>query len=150
MQAIKAIHAILRPMEILTRASPKRPSTSPTAGADAATAAGAAGGAAASPASGRPAGGRGGEASRGGGEGVPGATPAGEAPEAGRQVGSAWGGSSRGVQTLSAAGCVLMFLCVDVLAQWLCLQPPHHHASATSCFPGTPGCRGSAREPGQG
>ncbi|KAI3425184.1 hypothetical protein D9Q98_008953 [Chlorella vulgaris] len=85
-QAIKAIHAILRPMEILTRASPKRPSTSPTAGADAATAAGAAGGAAASPASGRPAGGRGGEASRGGGEGVPGATPAGEAPEAGRQA----------------------------------------------------------------
>ncbi|KAL4856977.1 E3 ubiquitin-protein ligase UPL1 [Chlorella vulgaris] len=84
--AIKAIHAILRPMEILTRASPKRPSSSPTAGADAATTAGAAGGATAGPASGRPAGGRGGEGGRGGGEGVPGATPAGEAPEAGRQA----------------------------------------------------------------
>jgi hypothetical protein len=96
-QAIKSIHAILRPLEILTRAGPKRPAAAvagaPTAAAGgdgaaagagaAAAGAGAAGG---TTAAGAAAGGSGGGAAAGG---LPAITPAGEAPEAGRQVGAA-------------------------------------------------------------
>lgn len=83
-QAIKSVHAILRPLEILTRAWPKRPA----AGAAATPGAAAEGGAAAPAADAAGASGAGGAAAAAGpgAAGVPAATPAGEAPEAGRQV----------------------------------------------------------------
>ena len=88
-QAIKSIHAILRPLEILTRAWPKRPTPAapPTAGAAAgegAAAAGATGAAAEGAAGGAAPGGEG--AAPGAPGGVPAVTPASVAPEAGRQV----------------------------------------------------------------
>lgn len=89
-QAIKSVHAILRPLEILTRSWPKRPTaaapSAPGAAPGEGAAAGGAGGAAAEGGtSGQAAGGDGAVAGRAGG--VPAVTPASVAPEAGRQVG---------------------------------------------------------------
>ena len=95
LQAIESIHAILRPLEILTRVWPKRPvhpaaATAAPLGSGAAgdAPAGAAGGTAAAAdggAAGQAAGG-GGTEGGGGAGGAPAATPAGETPAAGRQA----------------------------------------------------------------
>ncbi|KAI7840921.1 hypothetical protein COHA_005353 [Chlorella ohadii] len=88
-QAIQSVHAILRPLEILTRAWPKRqtPAAAAAPGAAAgegAAAAGAAGAGGEGGAGGQAAGGEG--AAAGGAGGVPAVTPASVAPEAGRQA----------------------------------------------------------------
>lgn len=96
-QAIKSVHAILRPLEILTRAWPKRPAAVAAAAPGAAAEGGTAGAAGAAEADAAGAGTAGGAAAAvgPGAGGVPAATPAGEAPEAGRQVSlrGTWNGS---------------------------------------------------------
>lgn len=100
------MHAILRPLEILTRSWPKRPtpaapSAPGAAPGEGAAAAGAGGAAAEGGAGGQAAGGDG--AVAGGAGGLPAVTPASVAPEAGRQVGGL-GAAHVGCCVLSA-GC---------------------------------------------
>ena len=152
-QAIKAVHAILRPLEILTRAWPKRP-----AAAAAAAAAGVAGGASGEGAGTGAQGVAGGAlgvgaapgpaGSAGGGaapppQGLPAATPAGEAPEAGRQALRAAEAAFENLdrdraraERRTSEWSERMFVCVVALSKWLALP----HACTGAAVPAGSAC----------
>jgi hypothetical protein len=134
-QAIKSIHAILRPLEILTRAWPKRPAAA-VAGAPAAdaggegAAAGAGGAGAGAGAAGSDAAAGAAAGSSGGGTapgGVPAVTPAGEAPEAGRQVRAA---DCRQLISCRAWSAILVVSGIPYSAYHILLCSPLTHAAS--------------------
>ena len=129
LQAIKAIHSILRPLEILTRSWPKRSSQAAAGVTGAGAATGAAGGAAEAAGEGGAAGAEGELADGGAGAGgAPGAMPAGEAPEAGRQVGGHWGGVGRVCGRNGARQCAQL----DAGGDPACGRALHFHTGCCS------------------